>query len=464
MTQQIKKRLRKPASEVLDEAIWLWFCQEREKGTPLSGPLIKAKATSLHSALNAEGDFHASEGWLHRWKKRHGIQQFTISGEKLSADQEAATAFIDLFRNILVNEELSTEQVYNLDETGLNFKMLPNKTLAAKNNKNIVGYKLAKERLTLALCSNGSGTHKLPLFVIGKSRKPRAFKNISNLSALPVHYRVQKSAWMDRELFSEWFNNVFVPEVANYLKNKNLPQKAILLLDNAPSHPTDLKKNELQLGKSFRHTHWKKLCPNINDDQTAEVQENEHSVVQFMHDWEYLNSSSSIETPDQPVENEEDDDDEDNADTPACSRKINHSEAVDAFETALRYAEQQTVTKPVDIIFLKKWRDYASMKRRSCVKQTKIDSCWYRNSFEVVGTAGFIEAVEDNKKVCLTDPNKCTQSKDQFSMQKVKTYENTQNDFQTIFPDYRAPQKKDSYGGPYFQSSEELDCLPAGIY
>nr|XP_024218404.1 jerky protein homolog-like [Halyomorpha halys] len=241
-----KKRLRKPASEVLDEAVWLWFCQEREKGTPLSGPLIKAKATSLHSSLNAEGDFHASEGWLHRWKKRHGIQQFTISGEKLSADQEAATAFIDLFRNILVNEELSTEQVYNLDETGLNFKMLPNKTLAAKNNKNIVGYKLAKERLTLALCSNGSGTHKLPLFVIGKSRKPRAFKNISNLSALPVHYRAQKSAWMDRELFSEWFNNVFVPEVANYLKDKNLPQKAILLLDNAPSHPTDLKKNEVR--------------------------------------------------------------------------------------------------------------------------------------------------------------------------------------------------------------------------
>jgi hypothetical protein len=322
------------------------------KGERNSGPLIKAKATLLLSSLNAEGDFHTSEGWLHRWKKRHGIQQFTISGEKLSADQEAATAFIDLFRNILVNEELSREQVYNLDETGLNFKMLPNKTLAAKNNKNIVGYKLAKERLTLALCSNGSGTHKLPLFVIGKSCKPRAFKNISNLSALPVHYRAQKSAWMDRELFSEWFNNVFVPEVANYLKDKNLPQKAILLLDNAPSHPSDLKKNEVrtiflppnvtlliqpmdqgvieslkrryrskfmssliektatgfslieavksinikdviymlaaaweELPPSTLEKSWIKLCPNINDDQTAEVQENEHSVVQFMHDW-----------------------------------------------------------------------------------------------------------------------------------------------------------------------------------
>ncbi|XP_014285598.1 jerky protein homolog-like [Halyomorpha halys] len=124
--------------------------------------------------------------------------------------------------------------------------MLPNKTQAAKNNKNIVDYKLAKERLTLALYSNGSGTHKFPLFVISKSRKPRAFKNISNLSALPVHYRAQKSAWMDRESFSKWFNNVYVPEVAIKLKDKNLPQKAILLLDNAPSHPTDLKKNEVR--------------------------------------------------------------------------------------------------------------------------------------------------------------------------------------------------------------------------
>lgn len=34
-----------------------------------------------------------------------------------------------------------------------------------------------KDRLTVDLCSNATGTHKLPLFVIGKSIKYRVFKN-----------------------------------------------------------------------------------------------------------------------------------------------------------------------------------------------------------------------------------------------------------------------------------------------
>lgn len=73
-----------------------------------------------------------------------------------------------------------------MDETGLNYKMLPNKTLAASNEK-VTGTKLIKDRLTVVtLCSNADGTHKLSVFVIGISKKPRAFKNI-NLS-LPCRF------------------------------------------------------------------------------------------------------------------------------------------------------------------------------------------------------------------------------------------------------------------------------------
>jgi hypothetical protein len=66
--------------------------------------------------------------------------------------------------------------------------------------------------VAVAAC-NASGTHKLPLFVIGTSRKPRAFKNL-NLSSLPVYYRAQKSAWMNATLFREWFHEEFVPDVS----------------------------------------------------------------------------------------------------------------------------------------------------------------------------------------------------------------------------------------------------------
>lgn len=85
-------------------------------------------------------------------------------------------------------------------------------------------------------CANASGTSRLPLLLIGKSKKPRCFKNV-NMNALPVHYYAQPSAWMSQAIFTDWFKNVFVPFVKQDLRSKNLEPKTILLLDNAPSHP-----------------------------------------------------------------------------------------------------------------------------------------------------------------------------------------------------------------------------------
>lgn len=242
-----RKMLKKPKLELVDEALWVWFCQERRKGTPLSGPIIKEKAIKLHEKLGRDLEtFSASEGWLHKWKLRHGIRHVVIAGEKLSADDNAAKEFVDSFEKLVTEQNLVPEQVYNVDETGLNYKMLPKTTLAAKNEL-VLGTKLAKDRLTIATCSNAAGSHKMPLFVIGKSKKPRAFKNL-NMATLPVYYRNQSSAWMDGALFKEWFFDEFVPAVKKHLKSKNLPTRAVLLLDNAPSHPSEcvLKKGNIK--------------------------------------------------------------------------------------------------------------------------------------------------------------------------------------------------------------------------
>lgn len=37
-------------------------------------------------------------------------------------------------------------------------------------------------------------------------------------------------------LFKEWFFNIFIPEVKENLRVKQLPQKAVLMLDNATCH------------------------------------------------------------------------------------------------------------------------------------------------------------------------------------------------------------------------------------
>lgn len=117
-------------------------------------------------------------------------------------------------------EHLTLEQVYNCDETGLNFRMLPDKTLAARSEKHPDGMKKQKDRVTLMACSNATGTHKLPLMFVGKAANPRCFKNI-NKSSLPVAYFNQKNAWVDCTIFAQWFNNSFVPAVKKHLSEKN---------------------------------------------------------------------------------------------------------------------------------------------------------------------------------------------------------------------------------------------------
>lgn len=268
-TLEKRQTAKQSQFDQVDEALFMWFSQERQKGTPLSGPLIQEKAIHLNKLINGdESSFMASSGWLDRWKRRHGVRQLTITGEKLSADLIAGQEYVEKLNKLIMEENYSPQQIYNADETGLNFKALPNKSLASREESSAPGFKMSKERVTVMACSNAAGNHKLPLMFIGKSAKPRAFKNM-NLNSLPVYYRSQKKAWMDGVLFKEWFTKQFVPAVTDFNSKNNLPNRALLLLDNAPSHPD---VSQLTVGEIKVHF----MPPNV----TAILQPMDQGILQ----------------------------------------------------------------------------------------------------------------------------------------------------------------------------------------
>ena len=206
---------------------------------PISGPVLCEKAVQLHKMLH-EGEslppFQASSGWLWRFCRRHGICQLSLQGEKLSSNASALEPFKHELRQLIKREGLTLDQLYNCDESGLYYRMLPAKTLTCRTENAASGLKTQKDRVTVMACSNATEDHKLPLMFIGKAANPRCFKNV-NKQALPVAYYAQKNAWVDTNIFTDWFHNQFVPAVTSYPKNKGSPVKALLLLDNAPAHP-----------------------------------------------------------------------------------------------------------------------------------------------------------------------------------------------------------------------------------
>ncbi len=77
------------------------------------------------------------------------------------------------FSKFVKDQKLSMDQVFNCDETGLYFRLLPVQTLVASFEKSAEGRKKSKDRVTINACSNASGTIKLPLHLIGKAKRPR---------------------------------------------------------------------------------------------------------------------------------------------------------------------------------------------------------------------------------------------------------------------------------------------------
>jgi hypothetical protein len=71
--------------------------------------------------------------------------------------------------------------------------MEPDSTLATKR---IEGRKKYKERITLGLCTNSTGSDKLTPLVIGKFKSPRCLKS-DNLRNVGISYKNSKKAWMN---------------------------------------------------------------------------------------------------------------------------------------------------------------------------------------------------------------------------------------------------------------------------
>jgi len=109
-------------------------------------------------------------------------------------------------------EGVDVDLIYILDETGLLYRGVPSRSYVPSEDRCTArGSKAMKstDRVTLTLCCNATGTHKVPVTMIGKAAQPVCFHGEGNASPLP--YFSQKLAWTDASVFKRSFEEVFVP-------------------------------------------------------------------------------------------------------------------------------------------------------------------------------------------------------------------------------------------------------------
>ncbi|XP_033334442.1 jerky protein homolog-like [Megalopta genalis] len=232
-----RQRIIEPVYNEVDKQLLAWYVQRRTLGDRITDNLMLQKATEIKENLPSCSRFKVSRGWLIKFKRRHGIRLVKMYEEKGNADQDGADAFVINFKKIIEEENVNLENVYNMDESGLVWKALPTKT----EEQNLSGHKAKKDRITIGLCANALGTHKIMPIVIYKYKNPRALKHEVSL---PVFFKSQTNAWMDKTLFLDWFENHFKPSVKRYQEEKQISGKVILLLDNCEAHKVSLQQDE----------------------------------------------------------------------------------------------------------------------------------------------------------------------------------------------------------------------------
>ena len=137
--------------------------------------LAFAKAKKISESMNiSEDSFKASWQWLKWFRFQRGLEKFMLCGEGTEVDWNDPKFLEELDALCEVIAQYDVENVFNMDETGLFFWILPRYTLLIPDEdlSTTRGCKKSKERVSLVVCSNAMGTHKIPCTMIGKPKEP----------------------------------------------------------------------------------------------------------------------------------------------------------------------------------------------------------------------------------------------------------------------------------------------------
>jgi len=139
-----------------------------------------------------------SPGLIQWWASRHRLKSVKLWGQvgfAAEAVRQGERRVAEIRAELAIYDP---EDIYNMDETGLQYRCLPSRTsIAAGRRRRARGSKSMKMKdlVTLVLACNATGFHKIPFAIIGCLAVPQCSKRPRD--GFPLPYFPQQSAWMD---------------------------------------------------------------------------------------------------------------------------------------------------------------------------------------------------------------------------------------------------------------------------
>jgi len=197
-----------------------------------------AKANGIKTRFNDQQQ-KAGKEWLPGFLTRHPdislrIPESTSLARAAGFNRQRVGKFFQLLQKIAQEENLTSEKIFNVDETGFSAVQKPQKVFA-RRGKHQVGAITSCERgrnVTFVCCVNASGRYIPPLVIY-----PRKNLKMELTEGAPPGsiFGCQENGWINCDLFRLWFEH-FLTTVQPSIENK-----VLLILDGHATHTQNIQ-------------------------------------------------------------------------------------------------------------------------------------------------------------------------------------------------------------------------------
>lgn len=169
-----KRQLQYPVIYNEIKRFFVWLFAE-----PIPETLLIPKESSLMIAEKHGVDgFIASNGCIHKFLRRHAIQtSVKLQGQAGGVCESVRSSTMEYPRQNI--SEHSVSNVYNADKSGHLYSVITSWTYLSLSEKRpdiqISALMLSKFCITIMVCANANGSHKLPMYHFGSFISPKCF-------------------------------------------------------------------------------------------------------------------------------------------------------------------------------------------------------------------------------------------------------------------------------------------------